>query len=54
MFGTKIDKPIAFDEILVLSSYMCKGSKVHYYKQFICVSYSTTCTENNQCYLQMC
>lgn len=27
MFGTKIDKPIAFDEILVLSSYMCKGSK---------------------------
>ncbi|KAL1537987.1 Ubiquitin carboxyl-terminal hydrolase 25 [Salvia divinorum] len=27
MFGSKIDKPIAFDEILVLSSHMCKGSK---------------------------
>ncbi|XP_057812302.1 ubiquitin carboxyl-terminal hydrolase 25-like [Salvia miltiorrhiza] len=27
IFGSKIDKPIAFDEILVLSSHMCKGSK---------------------------
>ncbi|KAH6837262.1 ubiquitin-specific protease 25 [Perilla frutescens var. hirtella] len=27
IFGAKIDKPIAFDEILVLSSHMCKGSK---------------------------
>ncbi|KAL8512315.1 hypothetical protein ACS0TY_018696 [Phlomoides rotata] len=27
IFGGKVDKPIAFDEILVLSSHMCKGSK---------------------------
>ncbi|KAL0399546.1 UNVERIFIED_CONTAM: Ubiquitin carboxyl-terminal hydrolase 25 [Sesamum radiatum] len=27
MFGGKVDKPIAFDEILVLSSHMCKGSQ---------------------------
>ncbi|KAI3457568.1 hypothetical protein Pfo_014231 [Paulownia fortunei] len=27
MFGGKVDKPVAFDEILVLSSHMCKGSK---------------------------
>ncbi|XP_042025800.1 ubiquitin carboxyl-terminal hydrolase 25-like [Salvia splendens] len=27
IYGSKIDKPIAFDEILVLSSHMCKGSK---------------------------
>ncbi|KAL7129359.1 hypothetical protein ABFS83_13G060900 [Erythranthe nasuta] len=29
LFGGKIDKPIAFDEMLVLSSHMAKGSKVH-------------------------
>ncbi|GER33619.1 ubiquitin carboxyl-terminal hydrolase [Striga asiatica] len=28
LFGGKVDKPIAFDEALVLSSHMCKGSKV--------------------------
>ncbi|KAK4484628.1 hypothetical protein RD792_007217 [Penstemon davidsonii] len=27
MFGGKIDKPIAFDETLLLSSYMCKASQ---------------------------
>ncbi|KAG8364805.1 hypothetical protein BUALT_Bualt18G0036900 [Buddleja alternifolia] len=27
MFGGKVDKPIAFDEILVLSSYMCNASQ---------------------------
>ncbi|KAL1537647.1 Ubiquitin carboxyl-terminal hydrolase 25 [Salvia divinorum] len=27
IFGSKIDKPIAFDEVLVLSSYLFKGSK---------------------------
>ncbi|CAA2982785.1 ubiquitin carboxyl-terminal hydrolase 25-like [Olea europaea var. sylvestris] len=30
MFGGKIDKPIAFEEALVLSSYMCKASQDPY------------------------
>lgn len=28
IFGGKIDKAIAFEEVLVLSSYMCKASQV--------------------------
>ena len=28
IFGGKVDKPIAFEEVLVLSSYMYKGSQV--------------------------
>lgn len=28
IFGGKIDKTISFEEVLVLSSYMCKASKV--------------------------
>ncbi|KAK6132102.1 hypothetical protein DH2020_034168 [Rehmannia glutinosa] len=27
LYGGKVDKPVAFDEVLVLSSHMCKGSK---------------------------
>lgn len=28
MYGGKVDKPIAFEEMLVLSSYMSKASQV--------------------------
>ena len=30
IYGGKIDKSIAFEEVLVLSSYMCKASQVCY------------------------
>lgn len=36
MFGGKVDKPISFDEMLVLSSHMSKGSKVRCEKNCLC------------------
>ncbi|KAF5949872.1 hypothetical protein HYC85_011865 [Camellia sinensis] len=40
VFGGKIDKAIAFEEVLVLSSYMCKASQIHVFVELKIISWN--------------